>query len=277
MRKKLTIAAIITTLAVATTACSTVNTQPDQQALRYSDPAMGAKQYKEHFGPSSYDMASMMNVDYTYPAGQRVYSFLPGDGGDGNVFAPTTKDGVTLTVEGSVRFALTSEPEKLQEFHEKIGLRMKAYDDEGWREMLRVYLRASINRAITDATQGLNWADIYTDPAVKAEWEKDVADLLPQYVEQAIGGDYIGDFEVTLQKPILPEDLENALKDAEVAAQQARVQEERNQQVNSELDSIRELVDVLGPDGYNVYQAIKDGKVTVMPIPTGSDITIPTK
>lgn len=70
--------------------------------------------------------------------------------------------------------------------------------------------------------------------------------------------------------------LNRALKDAEVAAQQARAQEQRNSQVTSELESIRELVDVLGADGYNVYQAIKDGKVSILPIPQGTNITIPT-
>lgn len=275
MRKPTTALAAIAA-AITLTGCSVVNTQPDQQALRYSDPAMGAKEFEEHFGPSSYDMASMMNTTYTYPAGQRVYAFLE-EGGDTGILTPTTKDGVTLKVAGSIRFALTDDTDQLRQFHEKIGLRMEAYKDEGWREFLRVYLKAPVERALNDATQGLEWSDIYTDPKVKADWEKKVGELLPQYVEQAIGGNYLGQFQVTLQKPTLPEDLENALKDAEVAAQQARAQEQRNTQVTSELESIRQLVDVLGPEGYNVYQAIKDGKVTVMPIPSGTSITVPGK
>lgn len=273
MRK---IAIAIATLATAAviTGCSTVSTEPDQQAVRYSNPNFGAKEYQQHYGPSSYDMNSIFNSAYTYPAGQRVYAFLPGDAGDGDVFTPTTKDGVTLTVEGSVRFALTDDPELLQEFHEKVGLRMKAYEDEGWRDVLRVYLRASINRALTDATQGLEWSEIYSNPEVKAAWEKRVGELLPRYVEQTIGGNYFGDFQVALQKPVLPENLENALQDAQVAAQQTEAQEERNSQVESELESIEKLVDVLGPEGYNVYQAIKDGKISVMPIPSGTGIVV---
>ncbi|MDD2326262.1 MAG: SPFH domain-containing protein, partial [Alphaproteobacteria bacterium] len=190
---------------------------------------------------------------------------------------PTTKDGVTLQVAGSVRFELTSDTEALREFHERVGLRMKASEEEGWNESLKVYLRAPIERAVTDATQGLKWSEIYGDPAVKAAWEKRVGELLPKYVEQTVGGAYFENFSVTLQKPSLPEDLEKALQDAEVAVQQTKAQEQRNSQVQSELEAIRPLVDVLGPDGYNVYQAIKDGRIQIMPIPGGTDVAIPTK
>lgn len=271
--RKFALTSMIVAAALAITACSTVQTEPDQQALRYSNPNFGAKEFQEHYGPSSYDMNSLMNTDYTYPAGQRVFAFQE-NGGDTGVMTPTTKDGVTLKVSGSVRFALTSDPEQLKQFHEKIGLRMKAFEDEGWREFLRIYLEAPINRALTDATQGLEWSAIYSDPKVKAEWEKQVGELLPRYVEQAIGGNYVGEFQVTLGKPVLPEDLEKALQDAQVAVQQTRAQEERNSQVQSELESIKPLVDILGPEGYNVYQAIKDGRVTIMPIPAGTDLAV---
>ena len=272
MRKIALVSAVLAG-ALTMTACSTVSTEPDQQALRYSDPAMGAKEFQQHYGPSQFDMNSLMNQGYVYPAGQRVYAFQH-EGGDTGVLTPTTKDGVTLQVEGAVRFALTDDPQELQQFHEKIGLRMKAYEDEGWREFLKVYLRAPINRALTDATQGLEWSEIYSNPEVKAAWERRVAELLPQYVQQAIGGDYVGQFQVTLQKPILPEDLENALKDAQVAVQQNRAQEERNAQVLTETESIRPLVEILGPEGYNVYQAIKDGRIQIMPIPAGADLAV---
>lgn len=275
MRKKITLAALVTAAAIGTTACSVVNTQPDQQALRYSDPIMGAKEYKEHFGPSTHDMAGMMNTTYTYPAGQRVYAFLP-EGGDTGMVSPTTKDAVTLQVAGSVRFALTSDTEELKQFHEKIGLRMKAYEDEGWREFLRVYLKAPVERALADATQEFTWKEIYTNTEAKAAWEKKVAELLPRYVEQAIGGDYIGEFQVTLQKPILPDSISQAVEQVEAEAQKAQVQEQTNERVRSELDSIRDLVDVLGVDGYIQREAVKDGRVQVLPIPAGTGVSIPT-
>ena len=48
-------------------------------------------------------------------------------------------------------------------------------------------------------------------------------------------------------------------------------------QVQSELQSIKALVAVLGPDGYVAYQAIKDGKISVIPIPQGSSVVVQPK
>lgn len=255
------------------TGCSTIDNAPDTQALNYNHNLASAPEFAACYGPSEHAFKAITDDNYSYPAGQRVYAFQP-EGGDGAIFNVTTKDGVTLGVEGAVRFALTSDCDTLREFHEKVGLRMKAYDDEGWVEFLRVYLRAPINRALTDATQGKSWADIYGNPGAKAEWEKEVARILPSYVAQTIGGDYITDFKVTLQKPVLPADLEKALLDTQTAVQQNKAQAERNAQITTELDSIRELTAVLGTDGYLVYQAIKDGRIQVMPVPDGSGIVV---
>ncbi len=254
------------------TGCSLEN-GPDEQTINYNHAPGTAPTFSQCYGPSEQAFKSPTDENYKYPAGQRVYAFQV-DGGDGDIFNVTTKDGVSLGVEGAVRFALTGDCETLQKFHERVGLRMKAYEDEGWVEFLRVYLRAPINRALTDATQGRNWMDIYGDPKAKAEWEKEVSEKLPSYVAQTIGGDYVGDFAVTLQKPVLPEQLEKALLDTQTAVQENRAQEERNAKISTEMDSIKELTDVLGVDGYLVYEAIKSGKVNIMPVGDGADVII---
>lgn len=271
MRNRKIAITTFTAAALFLTGCSTIDNAPDQQALNYNHGPGSAPEFQNCYGPGEHSFKAVTDDNFSYPAGQRTYAFQA-EGGDGDTFNVTTKDGVSLGVEGVVRFALTSDCDTLREFHEKVGLRLKAYDDEGWREFLRVYLRAPINRALTDATQGRDWMEIYSDPKAKADWEKQVAESLPDYVEQTIGGDYVGGFSITLQKPVLPEDLESALKDTQVAVQQNRAQEERNAQINTELDSIRELQAVLGTDGYLVYQAIKDGRINMMPVPNGSDV-----
>ena len=42
-------------------------------------------------------------------------------------------------------------------------------------------------------------------------------------------------------------------------------------------ESIKALVAVLGPDGYNTYQAIKDGRIQVVTIPQGSSVVVQPK
>ena len=100
---------------------------------------------------------------------------------------------------------------------------------------------------------------------------------LPVYVKQAMGGAYFDGFAPTIQKPEIPQDLSDSLRAAQVAVQQNKAQQERNVQVQSELESIKALVAVLGPDGYNTYQAIKDGRIQVVTIPQGSSVVVQPK
>lgn len=77
----------------------------------------------------------------------------------------------------------------LQKFHEQIGLKFDAAMDgdttsEGWRNMLGVYAYQPLRRAVNDATQGLTWKELYSDPAAKAKWEDQVNRLLPVYIKQ---------------------------------------------------------------------------------------------
>ncbi len=185
-------------------------------------------------------------------------------------------NGVPLTTAGVITFTMNTDCEVLQKFHESIGIKYGA-DKEGvkdWSGLLATYMRQPLERAIADATQGLDWKVLYTDPAVKAQWEARVKELLPQYVAQTAGGDYFGNFAVTIQKPDLPENLATAITATQEAIQQNEAQKERNAQVATELESIRALVAILGPDGYNTYQAIKDGRLTVVPIPQGGAINV---
>ena len=92
-----------------------------------------------------------------------------------------------------------------------------------------------------------------------------------------MGGAYFDGFAPTIQKPELPQDLSDSLRAAQVAVQQNKAQQERNVQVQSELESIKALVAVLGPDGYNTYQAIKDGRIQVVTIPQGSSVVVQPK
>lgn len=268
------IAAAAATIAIAGCGASP---QPDEYAVRYDSPPFSGTSFKKCVNPGAFDMgAPWSGAEYfTYPAGQRTYTFT-GDGSksDAPAFTANTKDGVEMTVSGQVSFRVADSCDNLRSFHENIGRFNKAYEDEGWANLLNKYLGQSIHRAMSDATQSRDWKSLYSDPAQKAVWENDVKERLPQYVTQAMGGAYLVEFSPTIQKPAIPQKLQDALQASQEAVEQQRAQESRNKQVTSELESIKELVAVLGPDGYNTYQAIKDGKIQVVTIPQGSSVVV---
>jgi regulator of protease activity HflC (stomatin/prohibitin superfamily) len=257
------------------------STQPDQAGLHYKAGPFSSTQFANCVDPGTRVWDGPADKHYAYPAGQRTYDFSgTSPEPDAAPFAVASVDNQELTVSGVATFQFATDCDTLKKFHETIGNKFKAYMDgdttsDGWRSMLSVYMNQSLQRAMNEAAQGLTWKALYNDPATKAKWEKDVAVLLPKIIEQQTGGEkYFTNFTLTLQKPQPPENLLKALQDREVAVEQNLAQEQRNTTVTTEIQSIRELVAVLGPDGYNVYQAIKDNKIKVMPIPQGSSVVV---
>ena len=270
IRKTFTAAALAAAVIAGGTACTVTATNPDEQAVVYNGGPFAETEFQNYVGPGSKLMSDPFDSKFTYPAGQRTVVFADGD--EFEAFQAPSKDSVSLKVAGQIRFELTSDPALLQEFHERIGLRLEASTTDGWRKVLSTYMQQTLNRAITEATQGFAWADLYSSPEKKAEWEKKVKSLLTPLIQQTSGGEYFTILDVTLQKPAIPEGLQRSLEAAQIAVKETEAQANRNLQITSEIESIKELVAVLGPDGYNTYQAIKSGKIQVMPIPQGSSV-----
>lgn len=255
-----------------------INTEPDQQGLWYKAGPFTSTHFDHCVKPGERQLfGGVADQTFVYPAGQRTFKFNTDGDSDTAPIVALTKDNIELTTTGVVRFNLTSDCNTLQAFHEKIALKDKAYltdGNEGWRKVLNTYLLSSLQRAVNEATQEFNWKELYNDVNVKSKWEAKVSELLPRFVMQGMDGEYFDNYSLTIQKPTLPEALVKALQDTQTAIEQNNAQKERNATVQTEAESIKRLVDILGPEGYNVYQAIKDGKISVMPIPSGSGVNL---
>ncbi|MBC9703887.1 MAG: hypothetical protein H9W81_02470 [Enterococcus sp.] len=258
---------------------TTINTAPNEQGLWYKAGPLTSTHFDDCIAPGTRKLTGgLSDQTFVYPAGQRNFEFSDSGSGEAGTIVALTKDNVELRTSGVVRFELTRDCETLTKFHEEIGLSNKAYfrggESEGWLPMLNKYLHASLQRAVNEATQEFDWKELYNNVEVKAAWEKKVSELLPRFVQQSMDGEYFENYSLTIQKPTLPDDLLKALQDTQTAMEQNNAQKERNTTVETEAQSIKRLVDILGPEGYNTYQAIKDGKITIYPIPQGSGVIV---
>lgn len=259
------------------TGCTVTNPNPDENAVLYDKGPIRDTEFNTCVAPGEKKFSSMFDQGFTYPAGQRHFVFEgttehPSQGADRFRFDAPTEDAVTVGIEGQMRFQLTNDCELLQQFHEKIGLRHQG--DDGWERVLNTYLAQPLNRAITESTQEMEWAELYSNPKAKGEWERAVMKRLEDQIETSAGGGYFTEISLTLQKPILPEPLVDALQAAQTAQQENIAQESRNKQIDTELLAIEKLVDILGPQAYVTYKAVQDGKITVMPIPQGTPVAV---
>nr|WP_296764000.1 SPFH domain-containing protein [Rhodococcus sp. (in: high G+C Gram-positive bacteria)] len=262
---------VIAALAVilSGTACS-VSTEPDEVAVVYNKGPVAATQWQEQVNPGSRAWVDPFDESYPYPAGQRTWAFTGLEGADRATISVADQDGITLDIPGTARFALNTDPETLKQFHEKIGLN---YQDN-WKGLLGVYLDTPLNRAVTEATQGFTWRDLYQDPTAKAAWEKKAKELLPDFIKQAGGGEFFNGIDLTLQKPVLPPQLTDRLLGVETAKAALDQQEAENAVVASKAIGEQKLVDLYGKDNYALLKAIESGKVEFMQLPAGAGVSI---
>ncbi len=288
-------------LALAVTACSaSVNTEPDEVSIVYSAARGSATTFSKCVPAAAREGVSMSDNSWTYPAGQRTFQFTADDGAESKPISVVSKDNVQLTVPGFVTFALNTDCATLRQFHERIGLKFRAYfygtetsassedpDVSGWVAMLNTYLKGPLDRAMDAASQEFEWKKLYNDPVSKAAWEKRVGDLIGQEIVKSGGGQFFcqpnfagkgecGSVVLTLQKPQPPDNLVQALAASEAAKAQNLAQQQINTKIDTELESMKKVVDVLGWQGYIQLKAIESGRVQFI-LPQGSAVNVAPK
>lgn len=264
--------------------CS-ISTGPDQAGLLYDAGPFSSTTFDTCVDPGQREFHGPADHTYAYPAGQRTFTFSKADTADMGTATVVSSDDLELTVTGLVTFQLNVDCETLRQFHEDLGLKYKAHTDTGWSDLLLDYIGQPLNRALDDATKSYAWRDLYTSADAKAEWEVEVAERLSRYIKEQGGEDFFisptykgkgkpGAPQLTLQQPTPPKEVRDALTAAQEAVEKTTAQEAENARVEAELEAIEDLVDVLGPEGYILYQALKDGKVDFLPVPTGGDLNV---
>jgi len=137
--------------------------------------------------------------NYTYPADQRFVRFDGGEGADRPPIRVLSKDGVELDVPGQLQYYLNTDctgPDNgkdsaIVQFHLNIGRRFGASFEngpnsvpDGWREAQKVYVETPLETSMDRAAQNYNWRDLVFNPQIKAKWEKDVFDALPELINR---------------------------------------------------------------------------------------------
>ena len=147
----------------------------------------------------------------------------------------------------------------------------------GWSALLRNYVGAALDRATDNEALKYPWQKLYTDAPTKAQWERDVLGQLPKVLKTLTQGvDLITINSVLLQKPGIQPQLMQGLTDKQAAELRSQA---------AEVDKQAAANFPGGIPGYQAYQqqqavneAIKSGKVQVLPVPQGSPVIVsPTK
>jgi len=278
-------AAASAALALGLVGCS-VSVDPDEVALEYNAGSFSSTTFDQCIDSGNREYYGPGDKVYVYPGGQRTFTFSGADDAEMSAETVVSKDGMEMKVSGNATFQLNPECGALQSFHELIGKKYEAHTTDGWRDMLVQYFGQPLRRALDDATTEFDAMDLYTQDEAKAAWEDRVGELFKDYVEEMGGGEYFispvfaegdeepGNPQFTIQRPVPREDVRDAMNEAHTIAQQIENTDTAAELAEKEAEAIAPLVELLGPDAYVVWEAIKSGEVDAIVLGDGS-ATIP--
>lgn len=287
------IVAAVGLTALALVGCSSVSTSASEVALQYEGGPIDSPAYYACFGGGTKEFNDAEDVHYYYPTGQRDFSFGDGEGLDSAALSSTTQDAQEVKVSGTVKFTMNLSCAEFKDpsgkvwpggtaqfFHELFGSKDRAYNTEGgqgygegWSKMLRQYMGFAVDREVDDNALEFTLPALNTDRQAKDSWEDAVRRGLPETLKAMTGGvELFRINDVLLQRPgVRPE-----IADANAERQAAQI---RAQAV--EIDKQAAASFPGGIVAYQAYQqqqaineAIKSGKVKVLPIPAGSPIMV---
>jgi len=238
---------------------------------------------------------------FLYPVTQRNYIISKraeeGDVGGSDFVPAPSADRIEVDYEVAVYFKLNLS--KVQDFHETIGLKYRAWCDEGdetcsigWERMLRDSFRQQIEFALQRESRRYPVADIYADQKTLVEIQSDVGTVLKENVNEILGDDYFcgptysladpttcPDFEFVIKRVTIPQDVLTAFEANRTSEIAVLTKQNEVRQAEFESQAIQKRQQALERCGQIcvLYEAVKGGVIDfwVIPDTQGLNLTLP--
>lgn len=201
---------------------------------------------------SSLTFVGLWSNVHRYPAQQRFYTITSRDnGGDRpgvDVVKTPTSDGVDVGIEGTLYFTLNTDHNTLRDFDNKYGTRkFRGLDgsaryawegDDGWSGFLDQIVRPVIDNDLREQINSFRCAELVSSCAlVQNQGDQGKANVnnvqsnngniaqvqlainksLQTDLNQTLGGNFLGNIRFNLVRITLPEQVQNAVNDAQAA------------------------------------------------------------
>ena len=234
---------------------------------------------------------------YLYPVTQRNYIISKRAEGDvaGSDFVPApSADRIEVDYEVAVYFKLNLS--KVQEFHETIGLKYRAWCEQGdeacsagWERMLRDSFRQQIEFALQRESRGYAVADIYANQQTLTQIQADVGTVLKENVNEILGDDYFcgptyslaqpeacPDFEFVIKRVTIPDEVLSAFQANRTSEIAVQTKKNEVKQAEFEAEAILKRQQALERCGQIcvLYDAVKGGAIDFWVIPGGNGLNL---
>lgn len=292
-RNRVTAALIALVAILVVAGCTIANTTPQNIGISYNNGPFDSRTFEGCDSSGSRTIDGASSDHYFYPAGQRTFNFSNDKDADSRPLSVATSSSIELVATGTVTFHLNTSCAsykdkkgrtwpggRMQKFHEMIGAELEAYSTDedadnggaGWSKFVNTYIRDVIDRALDTNGQKYEWMSLYTNNETRQQWEKGVLDTIPDLARAQLGDDLVVIDNVLLQKPEVPGALKAELENNEAAQLAARTAQTNKDAAASWPGGINSYLDY--QKALAVNEAIKSGKVKVIPVPYGSPIIV---
>jgi regulator of protease activity HflC (stomatin/prohibitin superfamily) len=271
---------------VPTIAGAFKKTPRDKFGISYGDGPIEGVHFQRVVKPGSgLFFNGLFDQLYLYPADQRNYiiSKVKDEGSTkraDSIVAPS-QDRVPVEYQVAVYFKLDSD--RLQEFHEELGLKYRAYTSDGWSKLLQETFRQQIENALQAETRRYNVADIYANPELLVQIQGEVQRSLKERLVSALGEDYFcgpkftpggkcSDPTFVIKKADIPKEVVQAFQDNRTSEVQILTKQNEIQQREAEAQAIAAL-NISGQD-YVLLRGIESGQIKFWVVPSGNGVTL---
>lgn len=209
------------------TSCTSVDTSSTQKALQFGGGLKEDREFKNCYKPSSAEFNGYGDSHYVYQVDLRSFDATGREGAETAPIEVISKEGERVTVPITIAFYLNPDCKSLLDFHNTIGDKYVAYNEngkpgKGWRNLLNFAVGGPLNVTLDRISSSRGWEELYTDETLRAKLEAEVAAQIPSLIAQKTGGkQFFQDFAVTMEKPDL---VNQALKDS-ISARQTSIQQ----------------------------------------------------
>jgi len=226
---------------------------------------------------------------YLYPSDTQTY-IVSKVAGQGTVAKPDsiiapTKDRVQVEYQVAIYFKLNSD--RLQTFHEQLGLQYSAYNAAGWSRLIQDTFRQQIENALQEETRKYDVADLYGNADDLAAVQDSVEEKLSARLVGALGaplfcgptfatGGECGSPTFIIKKLDIPDSVVQAFEANRTSQIKVLTAENEIAQRAAEAKAIQALNEGLSQAGmdYVLLRAIESGKISFWVLPSDSGVTL---
>lgn len=167
-----------------------------------------------------------MTVDlFKYPARQISWDATNEAGAERGPYDVLSKDQAYMKVPLTIQMDLTTDCEKLKQFHRDFGTKYQGWLDDdgnvspGWVQLLTYVISQPAEIALLSISRNYDYQSIWNDDKVRVEYQDKLLSELPKESARRTGGvEYFTNFQVNVLKPYPADEKVRNAKASEISA-----------------------------------------------------------